>query len=94
MYAAIRIYREAEGLADLAAEQKDAIHAMFREIAGFRSYYAVRTGPTSAATITICDDQAGAEASVQAARDYIAANAGHLSVSAPEVHVGEVAMST
>ena len=93
MYAAIRIYDEAEGLADGATEDQERILGMFREIAGFGSYYAVRTGPTSVATITICDDQAAAEASVQAARDYIAANWAHLSVSAPKVYVGEVAMN-
>jgi hypothetical protein len=53
----------------------------------------VKTGPASAASITVYNDQAGAEASNQAARDYIAANLAHLSISAPEVHGGEVAMS-
>jgi len=94
MYATIRIYGEAEGLADAVAEHKDEILGLFHEIAGFRSYHIVKTGPASATSITVCDDEAGAEASNQAARDYIAANLAHLSVSAPEVHVGEVAMST
>ena len=93
MYATIRIYGEAEGLADAVAENEREIVALFREIDGFRSYYIVKTGPVSATSITVCDDQAGAEASNQIARNYIATNLAHLSVSAPEVHVGEVAMS-
>jgi hypothetical protein len=93
MYATIRIYGKAEGLADAVAENEAEILGLFREIDGFRSYYIVKTGPTSATSITVCDDQAGAEASNQLARDYIATNLAHLSVSAPEVHVGEVAMS-
>lgn len=93
MYATIRIYSEAEGLADAVAEHKAEIVGLFREIGGFRSYHIVKTGPVSATSITVCDDQAGAEASNQVAADYIAANLGNLSVSAPEVHVGEVAMS-
>lgn len=93
MYATIRIYGEAEGLADAVAEHKAEIVGRFREIDGFRSYYIVKTGPVSATSITVCDDQAGAEASNEVARDYIATNLGNLSVSAPEVHVGEVAMS-
>ena len=93
MYATIRIYSQAEGLADAVAEHKAEIVGQFGEIAGFRSYYIVKTGPVSATSITVCDDQAGAEASNQVARDFIAANLGHLSISAPEVHVGEVAMS-
>ncbi len=94
MYATIRIYGEAEGLADAVAQNKAEILGLFNEIDGFQSYYMVKTGPRSATSITVCDDQAGAEASNEAARDYIATNLSHLSVSAPEVHVGEVAMST
>ncbi len=93
MYATIRIYGEAEGLADAVAENKAEIVGLFREIDGFRSYHIVKTGPASATSITVCDDQAGAEATNEIARDYIATNLAHLSVSAPEVHVGEVAMS-
>jgi hypothetical protein len=94
MYATIRIYRDAEGLADAVAEHKDEILGIFRKIDGFRSYHIVKTGPVGATSITVCDDQAGAEASNQAAREYISANLGHLSISAPDVHVGEVAMSS
>lgn len=94
MYATIRIYSEAAGLADAVAEHKDEIIGLFREIDGFRSYHIVKTGAASAISITVCDDQAGAEASNGVARDYITANLSHLTVGAPEVHVGEVAMST
>jgi heme-degrading monooxygenase HmoA len=93
MYATFRIYSEADGLADAVAENQAEIVEAFREIDGFRSYYIVRTGPTSATSVTICDDQAGAEATNRVARDWIAANLANLSISAPEVHVGEVAMS-
>ena len=47
----------------------------------------------SATSITVCDDQAGAEATNQVARDWIAANLANLSISTPDVHLGEVAMS-
>ena len=93
MYATIRIYGEAEGLADAVAEHKAEIVGLFRELDGFRSYYMVKTGPVSATSITVCDDQAGAEKTNQVARDWIASKLTHLSVGAPEVHVGEVAMS-
>ncbi len=92
MYATIRIYGDAEGLADAVADHRAEIVRQFGEIAGFRNYYIVKTGPVSATSVTVCDDQAGAEASNEVARDYIAANFGHLSIGAPEVHVGEVAM--
>jgi hypothetical protein len=93
MYASIRIYSEAEGLADAVAEHKAEILGLFREIAGFRSYYIVKTGPTSATSVTVYEDQVGAEASNQVARDWVAANLGGLSISTPQVLGGEVAMS-
>ena len=93
MYATIRIYAAAEGLADAVAEHKEEILGLFREIDGFGSYYIVKTGPVGATSITVCDDQVGAEATNQVARDWIAANLADRSISAPEVHVGEVAMS-
>ena len=92
MYATMRIYGEAEGLADAVAEHKAEIVGLFREIPGFRSYYIVKTGPVSAASVTVYDDKAGAEASSQVARDWISANLADLSISTPQVLVGEVAM--
>lgn len=93
MYATIRIYSEAEGLADAVAEHKAEIIDLFRQIGGFRSYHIVKTGPASATSITVYDSQAGVEASTQVARDWIAAYLADLSISAPQVLVGEVAMS-
>jgi hypothetical protein len=58
MYATIRIYDQAEGLADAVAENRDEILGIFRGIDGFHSYYIVKTGPTSATSITVCADQA------------------------------------
>jgi hypothetical protein len=93
MYATVRIYDDAEGLADAVAENKAEILRLFREIDGFRSYCIVKTGPRSATSVTVYDDQAGAEASSQVARDWIAANLSGLSIGAPQVLVGEVAMN-
>jgi len=94
MYATIRIYADAEGLADAVAEHREEIIGLFHQITGFRSYHIVKTGPVSATSVTVCDDQAGAEASNQIARNYIATNLSELTIGAPEVHVGEVAMSS
>ena len=93
MYATMRIYGEAEGLADAVAEHKAEIIGLFREIDGFRSYHIVRTGPGSAASVTVYDDQAGAEASSRLARDWITANLADLSIGAPQVLAGEVAVN-
>ena len=93
MYATVRVYDSAEGLADAVAENRDEILGLFEDIPGFRGYHIVKTGPASCVSVTVFDDQAGAEASNQAARDWIAANLGGMSISPPQVHGGEVALT-
>jgi hypothetical protein len=92
MYATIRNYASAAGLADAVAANREEILEIFGRIDGFRHYFMVATGGDSAVSITVCDDRAGAEATNAAARDYIAQKLTHLTVDPPEVHVGEVAM--
>lgn len=94
MYATVRIYDDAAGLADAVAAHKSEIIDIFQKIGGFHAYYILKTGPASAVSVTVYDDQSGAEASNQAARDWIAANLSDVSIGAPQVHVGEVAMSS
>lgn len=94
MYATVRIYDAAAGLADAVADNRAEILALFEEIPGFRGYHIVKTGPESAVSITIFDDQAGAEASNQAARDWITSNLAGVSISPPQVLAGDVAMSS
>ncbi len=93
MYATTRIRSEAEGLADAVAEHKAEIIDLFQQIGGFRSYHIVKTGRASGTSITVLDSHAGVEASTQVARGWIAANLADLSIGAPQVFVGEVAMS-
>ena len=93
MYATVRIYESAEGLADAVAANRAEILGLFEAIPGFRGYHIVKTGPASCVSVTVFDDQAGAEASNQAARDWIAGNLANASISPPQVHAGEVAMS-
>jgi heme-degrading monooxygenase HmoA len=94
VYATVRIYDAAAGLAEAVADNRAEILAIFERIPGFRGYHILTTGPESAVSITIFDDEAGAEASNRAARDWIAANLADLSVSAPRVLTGDVAMSS
>ena len=94
MYATVRVYESAEGLADAVAANRAEILALFEDIPGFRGYHMVSTGPASCVSITVFDDQAGAEASNAAARDWIAGNLSGMSISPPAVHAGEVTMST
>ena len=93
MHATIRTYDRATGLADLIADNKGEIQRLFMEIPGFRGYHLVRSGDASCVSVTLFDDEAGSAAGTEAARAWVAANAAHLDVSAPQVTTGEVALT-
>jgi hypothetical protein len=91
MYATIRSYSGGD-LADVLAAREDEIKEVIGSIDGFRSYQAVRTADGTT-TISVFDDQAGAEASTSAAAGWISENLPDASFGAPEVKTGEVAVS-
>jgi len=92
MYATIRNYDGGSEWADALVEHEDDIRNVISAIDGFRAYYLIRTqeGPT---TISVFDDEAGAEASTEAAADYVTHNLLDMSPASPRVRSGEVALS-
>jgi hypothetical protein len=92
MYATIRNYSGSE-LADALATRENDIRQVITTIGGFRAYYLVRTSDGNAVTVSVFDDQAGAEESTRAAAAWVAENLADLSVSPPQVTTGEVAFS-
>jgi hypothetical protein len=71
-------------------EQKAAeVESMLRSVDGFEAYTLARAGE-GGFSITVCRDRAGIEESNRKAKDWIAKNAGHLGVSAPETVIGSV----
>jgi hypothetical protein len=60
MYASIRTYAGNRDLADTLAEHEDDIRQLLGGINGFRAYYLLKTGDGTT-TISVFDDQAGAE---------------------------------
>jgi len=91
MYVTIRSY-SGGGLADVLVEREDEVRGIIGSIDGFQSYYAVRTGGGTT-TISVFDDQAGAEASTAAAAGWISENMPDASFGSPQVTTGEVAVS-
>ena len=62
-----------------------------RRAPGFRAWYLVRTGD-GMMTITLCDEQAGADESVRLAAGWIRDNMPQLAPNPPEVSNGEVTL--
>lgn len=91
MHAVVRHYSGAGAAAlfDLIERRKDEVEGVIGAVAGFVSYVALRTDD-GGVTVTVCQDKAGADESVAAARAWIAENAADLGASPPAVAEGEV----
>jgi hypothetical protein len=77
MYAVVRSYagNGASELFDALGQRHEEIRELFvSDVQGFVSYTAVQTGPDSGTTVTVCQDQAGAEESSRIAASWVAAN--------------------
>jgi len=93
MYATIRSYSAGSAFVDELARREDDVRNVITTIDGFRAYYLVRTSDGEAVTISIFDDQSGAEESTRAAAAWVGENMPDLSVSPPQVTTGEVELS-
>ena len=92
MYATIRNYAAGGDLADALVENESEVRRLIEGISGFHAYYLVRT-PDGAVSISVYDDQSGAEESNRAAAEWVRDNLSHLSVSPPQISAGEVVIS-
>ncbi len=92
MYATLRYYT-GHALADALATRESDVRQVIAGIDGFRAYYLVRTADDSTVTVSVFDDQAGAEESTRAAAAWVAENLADLNVSPPRVTGGEVVFS-
>ena len=91
MYAVVRNYScsGAAQLFDLLEEREAEVETIIRSVAGLVTYSLIRTDD-GGVTVTVCQDKAGADESMQIARDLIQKNASDLSVSPPSVSEGSV----
>jgi hypothetical protein len=92
MYATVRVYSGSSELADALVENESEVKRIINQIGGFKAYYLVRTAD-GAASVSVFDDQSGAEESNRAAAEWIRANLPDLSASAPQISAGEVVVS-
>lgn len=86
MQVAIRKYsgKGARELFDVLEKNKPEVESLIRTVKGMVSYTLARSGD-GGFSVTVCQDQAGIEESARKAREFIAKNAVHTGVSAPEV---------
>jgi hypothetical protein len=92
MYAVVRRYTAARDLTNEVNEKRASLEQMMRGLPGFVAYYLVNQGD-AVATITICQDRAGAEQSIQQAADWVKQNLPDSGLSAPEITQGDVLVS-
>lgn len=92
MYAVIRAYSGNSELADKLAEHEDEIRQVIGGIDGFRAYYLLKLAEGTS-TISVFEDQEGAEESSRAAAAWLAENLPDLNVAAPYVTAGDVSVA-
>jgi hypothetical protein len=92
MHASIRQYRSSD-VAEVgrrANDQSSGFPPVARQIKGFQAWYLIDGGDGTATTVTICDDEAGVNESVEKAREWVGANAAELIEGSPNVTNGKV----
>lgn len=91
MYAVVRTYsgKGAKELFDVLEKRKSEVENVIRPVKGFVSYTLARSGD-GGFSVTVCQDKAGTDESIQAAREWVAKNAGNTGVGAPKVSEGPV----
>jgi hypothetical protein len=92
MYATVRTYSANPKLADALVSRQGDVKDLISSIDGFKAYYLIRTAE-GAVSISIYDDQKGADESTSQAASFIRQNLPEVGGSAPQVSAGEVALS-
>jgi heme-degrading monooxygenase HmoA len=92
VYAAIRMFDGSPEFSDTLAEHKDDVQRVIGEIDGFRAYYLIKTGDATV-SVSVFDDQSGAEESTRAAGAWVAENLGDQPIPEPKISTGEVVIN-
>ena len=91
MHVVIRTYsgKGAKELFDVLEKRIADVESLMRSVKGFVSYTLARSGD-GGVSVTVCQDKAGVDESVQKAKDWVAKNAGNTGAGAPRVSDGAV----
>ena len=91
MQVVIRTYsgNGAKELFDVLEKHKADVESLIRSVKGFVSYTLARSGD-GGFSVTVCQDKAGIDESVQKAKDWISRNAGNTGSGTPKMSEGSV----
>ena len=89
MYAVIRGYTGNSDLAGKLVEHEEDVRRVISGINGFKAYYLLKLAEGTS-TISVFEDQEGAEESNRAAAAWLAENLPDLKIAAPYVTAGNV----
>jgi heme-degrading monooxygenase HmoA len=92
MYAVIRAYSGNSELADALVERADEVRQLIGGISGFKGYYLLKLAEGTS-TVSVFENQAGAEESSRVAAAWLKDNLPDLNVQPPYVTAGEVLLS-
>src|SRR5919205_2074122 len=91
MHLAIRRYQIDPASVDAVMQQiNEGFTPLIKDADGFLAYYALKAGDGEIATVSVFEDQAGAEESIKMAADWIRQNMAALLPNPPEITEGEV----
>jgi hypothetical protein len=89
MHAVIRAYTGNSELADALVEHADEVRQLIGGITGFKAYYVLKLAEGTS-TVSVFENQEGAEESNRAAAAWLTENLPDMNVQAPYVTAGEV----
>jgi quinol monooxygenase YgiN len=91
MHVAIRRYRVDPGsVAEIMRQINEGFIPIIKETDGFLAYFALNAGAGEFATVSVFEDQAGAEESIRLAADFVRQNLPALLTNPPQITSGEV----
>ena len=93
MYAVIRRYKGMPGAADELARRHHEVVAVIRSAPGFIAYYLLKTHD-GMASVTVCEEEAGAIETNRLAAAWLRDNMPALALTPPEISAGEVVIHT
>ena len=90
MYAAVRRYEGVTDPAEAGRLVDESFVPLLEHVSGFIAYYWLDAGDGVMASLSVFEDETGAEESVRIARDWVRENAAALLPNPPRVTEGHV----